>query len=242
MIAELDWKKQALLTVMLPARQVSSNVSGRAESLGIFALVNMDKYISVCDLRKNEKSTYYKSEYRNGSSEYLVAAPHGGGIEPGTTELADNIAGEKYNFYCFDGRKKMGNKELHVASENFDDTQALKLAGESNKVISIHGAAGEEKNIYIGGLDKPLCDKLATALKKAGFPVSKNIPSGLKGESHSNICNKGKSKQGVQFEITHGLRKTMFKSMDKNGRKDVTKKFDLFVETVQKVLNETEKR
>lgn len=198
----------------------------------------IDKYNSISDLKKKEKSKHYKSEHRDGSSDYLIIAPHGGGIEPGTTELADDIAGEKYNYFCFEGLKKNGNKELHVASENFDDSQALTLAEKSNNVISLHGADGDEENIFIGGLDKVLCNKLATALKKAGFPVSKEIPNGLKGESLSNICNKGKSKKGVQFEITHGLRKTMFKGMNRKGRKDRTTKFNLFVETIQKVLNE----
>ena len=35
--------------------------------------------------------------------------PHGGGIEPGTSEVADAIAGEEFSFYAFEGLKSSDN-------------------------------------------------------------------------------------------------------------------------------------
>jgi len=37
-------------------------------------------------------------------------APHGGGIEPGTIDIADAIARSEYTFYAFQGIKKRGIK------------------------------------------------------------------------------------------------------------------------------------
>ena len=51
-----------------------------------------------------------------------------GGIEPGTTELAQVIA-EKggYNYFSFKGIRSKGNNELHVTSTHYDNKQALDL-------------------------------------------------------------------------------------------------------------------
>lgn len=200
------------------------------------------KYKSFAELKEKEETYSYRVRSRVGSSEYLIIAPHGGRIEPGASELADHIAGDEFSFYSFDGIKKKGNKDLHVASEKYDEKQALELAGKSDKVISIHGAEGNDKNIYIGGLDEKLIDELSSALKKTGFPVSNNMPIKLRGKNPNNICNKGILKQGVQIEITHGLRKTMFEEIDIAGRKEKTAQFNEFVQAIQKVLNNSLRR
>ena len=151
----------------------------------------MDKYSSFIELKKSEENTAYKIRHNRGdSSKYLIMAPHGGGIEPGTSELAERIAGQKFMFYSFDGTKKRGNKILHIASERYDEEQAVRMVQDSDIVIAIHGAKGNDKKIYLGGLDKDLKNKLASAIKESGFPVEEtNIPRGLHGKSHKNICN-----------------------------------------------------
>jgi phage replication-related protein YjqB (UPF0714/DUF867 family) len=45
-----------------------------------------------------------------------ILAPHGGGIEPGTSELAEAVAGEGLSFYAFEGLKRSGNAVLHVGT------------------------------------------------------------------------------------------------------------------------------
>lgn len=44
------------------------------------------------------------------------SAPHGGGIEPGTSEIADAIGGERGSFYTFGGLKSSGTADLHITS------------------------------------------------------------------------------------------------------------------------------
>ena len=41
-------------------------------------------------------------------------AIHGGGIELGTTEIADYLAGSASRFYSFDGMLSSGNADLHI--------------------------------------------------------------------------------------------------------------------------------
>jgi phage replication-related protein YjqB (UPF0714/DUF867 family) len=55
-------------------------------------------------------------------------APHGGGIEPGTIDIADNLAGCDYTFYAFKGLKKGGNNILHINNNTFDEPIALRVA------------------------------------------------------------------------------------------------------------------
>ena len=196
----------------------------------------MDKYKSFAKLYENEQSDAYKSDARVASSKYVIIAPHGGGIEPGTTEIADHIAGDVLSYYSFVGVKDKGNKVLHIASEKYDEVQARRLVESSDTAISIHGEGGDDQNIYIGGLNEKLINKLSTALQKAKFPVSKKVPPNLGGKDPNNICNGCKTKQGVQIEISLGLRKKMFKGMNKTGRKERTDKFNVFVQTVRDVL------
>ena len=49
-------------------------------------------------------------------SPVAVIAPHGGAIEPSTSEIAAAIAGREFNLYCFEGRKPKGNTALHITS------------------------------------------------------------------------------------------------------------------------------
>src|ERR1019366_7404121 len=51
-------------------------------------------------------------------SPVAVIAPHGGEIEPGTSEIAAAIAGDEFNLYCFEGCKPSGNIGLHITSAN----------------------------------------------------------------------------------------------------------------------------
>ena len=59
----------------------------------------MDKYLNYAELKKNEKEEKdYVIRYRKADSEIAVMAPHGGGIEPGTNDLADEVAGNNFLF------------------------------------------------------------------------------------------------------------------------------------------------
>ena len=89
----------------------------------------MDKYTNIAELKQNEiEDEDYTILYRELPSKIAIMAPHGGGIEPGTIDIADYLAGCDYTFYAFKGLKKAGNKILHISSNTFDEPIALRVA------------------------------------------------------------------------------------------------------------------
>lgn len=87
-----------------------------------------DKYINfqaLADVCK--EGADYSIICRNNASHVAVIAPHGGGIEPGTSEIARAIAGDDLSFYAFQGVRPEKNSELHITSENFDEPRGIGL-------------------------------------------------------------------------------------------------------------------
>lgn len=165
------------------------------------------KYGSFAELARNE---VLGVDYRirvigRGDSPVLIAAPHGGLIEVGTSELAEMIAGRDHSLFLFEGLKPHGaNRVLHITSHQFDHPAFIALAARCETVISVHGCVGETR-IHVGGLDDDLAQVLAEHLTEAGFPVearSRRYP----GRHAQNICNRGLSRRGGQIEITYELR------------------------------------
>ena len=53
-----------------------------------------NKYTNYDELRQNERENVdYAIFHRGADSQIAVMAPHGGGIEPGTIDIADAMAG-----------------------------------------------------------------------------------------------------------------------------------------------------
>ena len=76
-----------------------------------------DSYGSFAELAIGEaEGRDWVRLYLDRGSRFLVMAPHGGWIEPYTTELAQAIAGEDFSFYTFKGVKERGNRHLHLTS------------------------------------------------------------------------------------------------------------------------------
>ena len=71
----------------------------------------MDKYTNIAELKQNEREDEdYTILYRELTSKIAIMAPHGGGIEPGTIDIADNLAGCDFAFYAlFDN---LGDRSL----------------------------------------------------------------------------------------------------------------------------------
>jgi phage replication-related protein YjqB (UPF0714/DUF867 family) len=139
-------------------------------------------------------------------SSVLVMAPHGGKIEPGTTEIAEAIAGQDHSFYSFEGLKTDGNSVLHIESHLFDEPQALKAVEKANGVITVHGQLNrKDAFVMVGGLNAPLCSEIKNQLEASGFQT-RPPTEGLMGTDPTNICNRGKSKQGVQLEVSRKVR------------------------------------
>ncbi|HEX4153197.1 MAG TPA: poly-gamma-glutamate hydrolase family protein [Steroidobacteraceae bacterium] len=165
------------------------------------------RYACFAELARHETlgKDYRVRVHERAGSSILVAAPHGGMIEAGTSEIAALIAGEDYHLFSFEGTKPYGeNRALHITSHRFDHPACLELASRVARVLTIHGCLGDSR-IHVGGLDDELSARLGAALGAAGFKVE--WPSArYPGRHPLNICNRGSSAKGVQLEITYDLR------------------------------------
>ncbi|WP_180961083.1 poly-gamma-glutamate hydrolase family protein [Shewanella sp. GutCb] len=198
----------------------------------------VDKYSNFEDLANSEiagRDFVIKLACRE--SKTLVIAPHAGAIEPGTSEITLAIARDDTSYYLFEGVKEAGNGKLHITSTNFDEPQALKIAASSDFTIAIHGEASDNEIVYLGGRNKALQSQISASLKKAGFKVDKHTNSRLQGTSKENICNRCASASGVQLELGKGLRKTFFKNLTPNGRKQITEELEKFTTAVRDGMN-----
>lgn len=198
----------------------------------------MDKYKNYKQLRRDEQEGEdYRINLREGTSGIAVIAPHGGGIEPGTMELADEIAGRLHTFYCFEGIKRTGNSDLHITSENFDEPQGVNIVKKYKTVLALHGCREDREAIFLGGKGNDFKEKIKKTLIRAGFTVEKTSRPSLQGKSQRNICNRCQSGEGVQLEISKGLRKKMFFDMTRQGRIHKAETFDKFVSALRKALS-----
>lgn len=177
----------------------------------------------------------YRRKITDRQSAFVIIAPHGGGIEPGTSEVAEAIAGAEFSYYTFDGLKQEGNIILHITSTLFDEPKCLQLVNDSEAVVAIHGCAGGEKASYVGGLYAELKTYIVTGLTQAGFDA-RLAEVNYVGTQSQNICNRGQSGRGVQIEISEGLRRTMFAGLDRQGRKHPTDVFRNFVSAIHEAL------
>ena len=174
---------------------------------------------------------------------HAVVAPHGGGIEPGTSELALAVAGEELSCYTFDGLKPDGNGVLHITSTRFDEPMCMQLVAPADVIVTLHGegdTAGQ--TVFLGGLDDARGDLIREALVARDFNVRRHPDPDLQGIEPCNICNRGASGRGVQLELSRALRRTMFRSLSRDGRKEPTERFGDFVAALREVLAGTSVR
>ena len=160
-----------------------------------------------------------------------VIAPHGGGIEVGTSELCLAIAGYHpadltpapaagpvHDFWMFEGLRPSGNSDLHVTSTHCDDTTARSLCAGSLNVLSLHGCtagqAGLEAGaqaVLVGGLGAAFRQYLTEEFTAAGIrAVTASGEEEIAGISPENICNRSLTGAGAQLEITTDLRTALF--------------------------------
>ena len=208
---------------------------------------SLDYYANFNDLKQHTtKNKDWKiiTKHRK-HSDTLITAIHGGSIEPGTTELARRISNiGQYNFYSFEGLRSDNNAQLHITSTVFDEPQLLDMLNHSSKTVSIHGYAGDEPIVYVGGQDKKLVQTLRHSLTDHGFTVQKT-PKGIEALSNNNIINRDKKDTGVQLELTTRQRALFFKhnNLDKNNRrspKNYTRTFYRFAEAVDQGIKKAQ--
>ncbi|MFG2475184.1 poly-gamma-glutamate hydrolase family protein [Streptomyces fagopyri] len=160
-----------------------------------------------------------------------VVAPHGGGIEGGTSELclatagydpADLSptppAGPVHDFWMFEGLMTSGNGDLHVTSTRCDDTIARSLCADSLNVLSLHGCRPEQAGlepgaaaVLVGGLNPAFRRYLVEEFTAAGIrAVTASGDEEIAGLAPGNICNRTRLGMGAQLETTTALRAAMF--------------------------------
>ncbi|WP_436860900.1 poly-gamma-glutamate hydrolase family protein [Staphylococcus caeli] len=173
---------------------------------------NQDYYKNFTELKSDTKEhrDWQINAKTTNNKDILVTAIHGGGIEPGTSELAKIISKKgDFNLYSFEGLLKTNNQKLHITSTRFDDPKLIKMTNESNEAVSIHGIQEQKKVVYIGGKDKAMAKSIKKELEKEGFNVEKS-PQYVNGDSSNNIINKNDTGSGVQLEISTQYRKSFF--------------------------------
>ena len=203
-----------------------------------------DTYVNYADLaaHQTEGNDYRVRQRTVTGSALLHMTPHGGGIEPGSSECADYCASaQARNFYAFEGIKSSGNSVLHITSTHFDEPRALAACAGAAYTIAWHGAAGSTPQVYMGGADTVLRDRIKASLIAAGFDAG-STPTELDGNDPDSINQRNRRVAGVQIEMTLGLRQSFFPDGDtgRTNRDDPgarTPSFFLFCQAVLKALN-----
>jgi phage replication-related protein YjqB (UPF0714/DUF867 family) len=166
-----------------------------------------DTYLSFAELDVHEThgTDYRVRMIERSAAPVTIIAPHGGGIEIGTSPMAARIARGRHSLFLFEGMKPpWQNRGLHITSHRFDHPLCVALVSRSPVTLAVHGCRGESR-IYVGGLDTALKTLLAAKLSGAGFPATAdNHP--YMGLNPQNICNRGSRGQGVQIELTRDFR------------------------------------
>ncbi|MFJ3532161.1 poly-gamma-glutamate hydrolase family protein [Streptomyces sp. NPDC090132] len=135
-------------------------------------------------------------------------AIHGGAIEYPTTQLADYCATAlNSSFYSLQGVISSSNSALHISSNCFDEPGVSQVLRTAEWTVSWHGTSGSAVTTYLGGLDTELGTAIRERLAGAGFDVSPPPPE-IDGRNPLNIANRNLRGQGVQLELSRGLRES----------------------------------
>lgn len=176
-------------------------------------------------------------------SKWCSIAIHGGGIEPGSGEVARAVGLNVMSHYEFAGIMPANNFDtLHVTSTNFDEPTAQALVAGSLRCLSFHGYTGSTgvAETSLGGLDTATAARVQTALTAAGFRVI-SAAQEINGSDPLNIVNKTTISAGVQVEMSNALRASFFpdgdlsRTMRDSGQR--TTAFNAYVAAIQSAYN-----
>jgi len=150
----------------------------------------------------------------------LLIAPHGGGIEPGSSEIMRAVAElGGWAWYEFAGFLRRGNKEaLHIASTHFDEPTLRSMLPQAGFVVAFHGASEDrEPLVYVGGKWKvgreTVVESINAASGEHGIRAVDAIDHAaphLQGLDDANVTNRGKRAAGVQLEFSRAARDMLF--------------------------------
>jgi phage replication-related protein YjqB (UPF0714/DUF867 family) len=198
-----------------------------------------DKYPNFSSLRRAETFGAFNIRSRANGLATVIVAPHGGGIEPGTTEIALALAADDLSYYLFEGKKADHNADLHITSSNFDEPSCLALLASANNVLTVHGESSTGEAVFLGGLASVRKASMKAALEAAGFVAEEHDDRILQGLHPQNICNLGAERAGIQLEVSHGLRVSLFESLTRLGRTRPTARLRTFAEAIRGVLRKS---
>lgn len=241
----------------------------------------MDKYDSMTDLyadSNNVEGTTYGKRWRrhewsqlveeqpsdNAEIQTIVMAIHGGGIEPGCSEIALASAGYHpatltqatdgqglHDFWIFEGLlpKSKGNAALHVTASHYNEPIATELVQNARRCISLHGCSDTQARvsdtdprgiIQLGGRDLALRDIVLEELTAAGISAELTTNDDLKGEEIDNIGNKTQLGGCVQLEMGTSYRASLFGINTRPKRKNTTNaQFWLLAGALRRALSNT---
>jgi phage replication-related protein YjqB (UPF0714/DUF867 family) len=186
-----------------------------------------------------------------------ILAPHGGGIETGTSELCLAVAGyhpatmaattkgSVYDYWMFEGLRTSNNRELHVTSIHCDDPVAELLCAGMSRALALHGCTSAQAGLpdgaeaaLVGGLDTNLKNRLMAAYTSVGIrAIDAKVNPDLDGNNPRNLVNRTFTRQGAQVELTTPLRAAMFNTDTAEQRKNTTTKtFRKFIEATRQAL------
>lgn len=199
---------------------------------------------------------------RVGVQRTVIVAPHGGGIESGTSELCLAIAGYHpvdltptpadgpfHDYWIFEGVRASGNGELHVTSTGCDDHVARALAGGSLNAVGLHGCTTSQAGlpdgaqaVLVGGRSPTFKAHLLTRHTAADIhAIDAAAISDLSGSEPTNIANRTLLGAGAQLELTNPLRRAMFRINTRADRKNTTRRlFWIFTTAVREAIADLE--
>ena len=194
---------------------------------------HLKPYANFIQLARHEREGVdYQRRWLRRASPILIAAPHGGGIEPGTSEVASALAGERHALYIFEGYRGEQNQRLHVASTRFNDPLLQEMLYKAQYVAAVHGCRDAQSIVYVGGLHDLWVHQAIEQLRRAGFYAERDEGHHA-GRFPANLCNRARSGMGVQFELSHGLRRQMFADLTRSGRQSPTLVLQRFAAALQ---------
>lgn len=236
--ADSQQESVSIASIMGSSSEVQLLPDGDRSPLGqrqrMLSAMVKDKYRNFAELAVGESSSSYHIVTIPRGTSVVIAAPHAGAIEPGTSEIARAIAGAELSLYLFEGRRDHDNRDLHLTSINFDEPRGMRLVSEAEMVVAVHGGASEHRSaVYLGGRNEAVRKTLSESLVASGFDVGEHAEVGLQGNHPDNICNRGRSGAGVQLEVSRALRLELFPSLLAKGRAAPRRRFHEFVRAVR---------